>query len=90
MNCAQSVAAEDRRSAYEQLRNIRQHSSPSGDGFQRLANVFANGLEARLDGTGSQLYAALASKRISAAEKLKAYQLYFFSLPIQEDMFYVC
>ncbi|KAI8523772.1 hypothetical protein RHMOL_Rhmol13G0098300 [Rhododendron molle] len=75
INCAQSVAAEDRWSAYEQLKNIRQHSSPSGDGFQRLANVFANGLEARLAGTGSQLYAALASKRISAAEKLKAYQL---------------
>ncbi|XP_058199522.1 scarecrow-like protein 33 [Rhododendron vialii] len=84
MNCAQSVAAEDRRSAYEQLKNIRQHSSPSGDGFQRLANVFANALEARLAGTGSQLYAALASKRISATEKLKAYQLYFSASPFKK------
>jgi hypothetical protein len=87
MNCAQSVAAEDRRSAYEQLQNIRQHSSPSGNGFQRLANVFANGLEARLAGTGSQLYAALASKRISAAEKLKAYQLYFSACPFKKICF---
>ncbi|KAI8523770.1 hypothetical protein RHMOL_Rhmol13G0098100 [Rhododendron molle] len=84
INCAQSVAAEDRRTAYEQLKNIRQHSSPSGDGSQRLANVFANGLEARLAGTGSQLYAALASKRISATEKLKAYQLYFSACPFKK------
>ncbi|XP_058199527.1 scarecrow-like protein 33 isoform X1 [Rhododendron vialii] len=83
-NCAQSVAANDRRTANEQLKQIRQHSSPTGDGYQRLANVFANGLEARLAGTGSQIYAALASKRISAAEKLKAYQLYLSSCPFQK------
>ncbi|KAG5515267.1 hypothetical protein RHGRI_036341 [Rhododendron griersonianum] len=83
INCAQSVAAEDSRSAFEQLKNIRQHSSPSGDGFQRLAHVFANGLEARLAGTGSLLYAALVSKKISATEHLKAYQLYVSASPFK-------
>ncbi|CAK9139493.1 unnamed protein product [Ilex paraguariensis] len=90
INCAQSVAADDRRTAYEQLKQIRHHSSPSGDAYQRLAYIFANGLEARLAGTGTQRYAALASnKRISAAEKLKAYQLYFSACPFKKiSMFF--
>ncbi|KAL6979157.1 hypothetical protein U1Q18_020823 [Sarracenia purpurea var. burkii] len=84
INCAQSVAADDRRTANEQLKRIRQHSSISGDGPQRLAHIFADGIEARLAGTGSQIYAALASKRISAAEKLKAYKLYLTACPFKK------
>ncbi|CAL5426731.1 unnamed protein product [Camellia sinensis] len=60
--------------ANEQLKQIRQHAYPFGDGSQRVAHIFANGLEACLAGTGSQIYAALASKRIAATEQLKAYQ----------------
>ena len=71
--CAQAVAADDHRNAHELLRQIRQHSTPFGDGNQRLANVFADGLEARLAGTGSQIYKGLISKRTSAADILKAY-----------------
>ncbi|KAA8549285.1 hypothetical protein F0562_000969 [Nyssa sinensis] len=52
--------------------------------MQRLAHIFANGIEARLAGTGSQSYSALASKRISAAEKLKAYQLYLSACPFKK------
>ncbi|KAL3530766.1 hypothetical protein ACH5RR_010088 [Cinchona calisaya] len=84
ISCAQSVAADDRRTAYEQLKQIRQHSSSSGDAYQRLANLFANGLEARIAGTGTEIYAVLASKRISAAEKLKAYQVYFSACPFKK------
>nr|GMD73364.1 scarecrow-like protein 14 [Ipomoea batatas] len=84
ISCAQSVAADDRRTANEQLKQIRQHSSPNGDANQRLANVFANGLEARLAGTGTQLYAALAPKRITAFEKLKAYQVYMSACPFKK------
>ncbi|XP_059626592.1 scarecrow-like protein 33 [Cornus florida] len=84
INCAQSVAADDRRTANEQLKQIRQHSSPTSDGTHRLAHIFANGLEARLAGTGSQIYKVLASKRISAAEKLKAYQLYLSACPFKK------
>ncbi|KAH7864397.1 hypothetical protein Vadar_029180 [Vaccinium darrowii] len=84
ISCAQSVAADDYRTADEQLKRIRQHSSPFGDGSQRLANIFADGLEARLAGTGSQIYQALVPKRISAAEKLKAYQVYLKACPFKK------
>ncbi|KAK3018883.1 hypothetical protein RJ639_002835 [Escallonia herrerae] len=84
ISCAQSVAADDRRTANEQLKQIRQHSSDTGDASQRLAHIFADGLEARLAGTGTQIYAALASKKISAAEKLKAYQVYLSACPFEK------
>ncbi|XAR58979.1 hypothetical protein NMG60_11014583 [Bertholletia excelsa] len=84
LSCAQSLAADDRRSANEQLKHIRQHSSPTGTASQRLANVFANGLEARLAGTGSQIYASLACRRISAAQKLKAYQVFVSVCPFEK------
>lgn len=84
ISCAQSVASEDRRTAYEQLKLIRQYSSASGDASQRLAYIFANSLEARMAGTGTQLYAALSSRRISATEKLKAYQAYLLACPFKK------
>ncbi|KAK1426799.1 hypothetical protein QVD17_15479 [Tagetes erecta] len=77
VSCAQSVADGDYLRANEQLKQIRQHASPTGDAPQRLAHIFASGLEARLAGTGSQLYATKSAMTISAAEKLTAYQVYF-------------
>ncbi|PQQ11725.1 scarecrow-like protein 14 [Prunus yedoensis var. nudiflora] len=82
--CAQAVSADDRRTANELLKQIRQHSSPFGDGSQRLAHCFANGLEARLAGTGTQIYTALSSKRTSAADMLKAYQTYIAACPFMK------
>ncbi|CAI8592320.1 unnamed protein product [Vicia faba] len=46
--CAQAVASYDQRNTNELLKQIRQHSSPFGDGLQRLAYYFADGLEIRL------------------------------------------
>uniref|UniRef100_A0A0E0J5K1 Uncharacterized protein n=1 Tax=Oryza nivara TaxID=4536 RepID=A0A0E0J5K1_ORYNI len=54
IHCAQAVATSDRRSATELLKQIKQNSSARGDATQRLACCFAEGLEARLAGTGSQ------------------------------------
>ncbi|PKI31414.1 hypothetical protein CRG98_048201 [Punica granatum] len=82
--CAQAVSTDDRRTAREYLKQIRRHSSPFGDGSQRLAHCFANGLEARLDGNGTQIYNALSSKRTSAIDMLKAYQVYVSSCPFQK------
>ncbi|OWM68795.1 hypothetical protein CDL15_Pgr024982 [Punica granatum] len=82
--CAQAVSTDDRRTAREYLKQIRQHSSPFGDGSQRLAHCFANGLEARLEGNGTQIYNALSSKRTSAVDMLKAYQVYVSSCPFQK------
>ncbi|XP_064985751.1 scarecrow-like protein 9 [Musa acuminata AAA Group] len=81
--CAQAVAADDRRTANELLKQIRQHSFPHGDGSQRLAHCFADGLEARLAGTGSQIYHALVAKRTTATDVLKAYHLYLAACPFK-------
>ncbi|KAH7542437.1 hypothetical protein FEM48_Zijuj02G0073500 [Ziziphus jujuba var. spinosa] len=81
--CAQAVSSYDVRTATELLKQIRQHSSPYGDGSQRLAHYFSNGLEARLAGTGTEIYASLASKR-TAADMLKAYQVYVSACPFKK------
>ncbi|WVZ06456.1 hypothetical protein V8G54_019802 [Vigna mungo] len=82
--CAQAVAADDYSGAHEFLKRIRKHSSPFGDGNQRLAHIFADGLEARLAGTGSQIYKGLVSKRTSASDFLKAYHLYLAACPFRK------
>ncbi|RVX13574.1 Scarecrow-like protein 14 [Vitis vinifera] len=60
--CAQAVAAADRMSANRQLKQIRQHASPMGDGMQRLAHYFAKAVEVHLAGSGSQMYKAKTEK----------------------------
>ncbi|GAA0138772.1 hypothetical protein LIER_00456 [Lithospermum erythrorhizon] len=87
-NCAQAVATDDHRTVNEQLKKIREHASSTGDTCQRLANVFSNGIEARLAGTGRQIYATLASKKITAVEKLKAYQVYLSACPFKTIAIY--
>ncbi|CAH9094259.1 unnamed protein product [Cuscuta europaea] len=72
-SCAQSVHDGDYRGAQAQLKEIRQHSSPTGDANQRLAHVFANSLEARLAGTGKQLCQSISPKTIVAYEFPKSY-----------------
>ncbi|WVZ62401.1 hypothetical protein U9M48_012157 [Paspalum notatum var. saurae] len=76
IHCAQAVATDNRQSAAELLRQIKQHSSPQGNATQRLAHCFAEGLEARLAGSGSQVYRSLMADRVSTVEYLKAYWLY--------------
>ncbi|GFP91531.1 scarecrow-like protein 9 [Phtheirospermum japonicum] len=83
MNCAQFVAADDRGSAKELLRQIREHSSPIGNGIQRLAHYFADGLEARLAGTGSHIHKAIVYKRTTASDFLKAYYTSLAVCPFQ-------
>ncbi|CAH9072490.1 unnamed protein product [Cuscuta epithymum] len=73
IGCAQSIAATDYRSAEDQLKEIRQHSSSTGDSNQKVAHVFANSLEARLAGTGSQSYKALSGNDLIVPELLKSY-----------------
>ncbi|XP_026403419.1 scarecrow-like protein 14 [Papaver somniferum] len=85
IQCAQAVATDDRRIASELLKQLRQHSSPSGDGLQRLANCFTDGLEARLAGSGSQIYSTLPQKSPSSvADMLKAYQLFMTAIPFKK------
>uniref|UniRef100_A0A0D3HQ93 Uncharacterized protein n=1 Tax=Oryza barthii TaxID=65489 RepID=A0A0D3HQ93_9ORYZ len=76
IHCAQAVATGDWRSATELLKQIKQNSSARGDATQRMACCFAEGLEARLAGTGSQMYQSLVAKRTSTVDFLKAYKLF--------------
>ncbi|KAJ4847478.1 hypothetical protein Tsubulata_043625 [Turnera subulata] len=80
--CAQAVAANDQRTANDLLNQIRQNASPTGDGMQRLANVFADGLEARLAGSGTQIFKAMILPT-SAADVLKAYHLFLAACPFR-------
>jgi hypothetical protein len=85
--CAQAVSANDFRTANELLKQIRQHSSQFGDGTQRLAHFFANGLEARLAGSGDgtrSFFTHLASKRTTAADMLKAYKTNLQACPFKK------
>ncbi|RLM69231.1 GRAS transcription factor [Panicum miliaceum] len=77
ISCAQAVATNDRMRACELLKEIKQHASITGDATQRVAQCFTKGLEARLVGTGSQLWQVLMAERPSIVEFLKAYRLYF-------------
>ncbi|KAK3405128.1 hypothetical protein EUGRSUZ_K01383 [Eucalyptus grandis] len=83
IQCAQAVASNDHRSANALLNEIRKHASPFGNGTQRLAHYFANGLEARLAGTGSQICRGLVNRKTTAADMLNAYQLYLAACPFQ-------
>lgn len=88
IHCAQSVSIDDRRSATELLKQIRQHASANGDGDQRLAHCFANGLEARLAGNGSQIYKSFTISRLACTDVLKAYQLYLAACPFKKISHY--
>ncbi|KAG5238237.1 hypothetical protein OIU78_007937 [Salix suchowensis] len=85
--CAQAISTDDSRNANELLKQIRQHSSPLGDGTQRLAHFFANGLEARLFGSGNgapNYFSSLTSKRTTAADMLKAYKTQLQACPFKK------
>ncbi|GMH30587.1 hypothetical protein Nepgr_032430 [Nepenthes gracilis] len=82
--CAQAVAANDQRSANELLKKIRQHSSPLGDGNQRMAHYFANGLEARLAGVGTPIYTFIIYGPTPAADMLRAYHLFLTACPYEK------
>ncbi|CAJ2660893.1 unnamed protein product [Trifolium pratense] len=78
--CAQAVASYDQRNTNELLKQIRQHSSAYGDGLQRLAHYFADGLEIRLAAeTPSYMPFCVAT----AGDMLKAYKLFITSSPLQ-------
>ncbi|KAF5751437.1 scarecrow-like protein 34 [Tripterygium wilfordii] len=86
--CAQAVSVNDCRTANELLKQIRENSSPSGDGTQRLAHYFANGLEARMLGSDTgvhNFYASLVfNKKFTAADMLKAYKTYLSAVPFKK------
>lgn len=81
--CATAVSNFNSATAQELLMKIRRHSSPYGDANERLAHCFANALEARVASTGSMLYTAISSKRITASDLLKSYRTYVTACPFK-------
>ncbi|KAG6436534.1 hypothetical protein SASPL_101435 [Salvia splendens] len=82
--CAQAVAVDDHGTAYDYLKQIRQHATPAGDGMQRLAFYFADGLEARMAGYGDLTYARAPTFPTSAADILKAYHILIATCPFRK------
>ncbi|XP_047310528.1 scarecrow-like protein 11 [Impatiens glandulifera] len=80
--CSHNVASSDTRATTDLLKRIRKHSSPHGDGIERMAYFFANAIELRLAGTGT--YTSLATTRISAAQILKGYKAYVTACPFKK------
>ncbi|KAJ3676398.1 hypothetical protein LUZ60_003810 [Juncus effusus] len=81
VSCSSAIAINDHKIAYSLIKEIRKHSSPNGDGTQRMAFAFVNALEARLAGSGSESYRYLVSKRISTTDTLKSYHLFIKASP---------
>ncbi|XP_021769008.1 scarecrow-like protein 9 [Chenopodium quinoa] len=82
--CAQAVGSNDQRNANDLLRQIRQYSSPTGDGNQRMAHYFADGLEARLAGVGTPIYSCLLTGPASAVDILRAYHMFLAVCPFKK------
>ncbi|GAB2299794.1 hypothetical protein Dimus_033848 [Dionaea muscipula] len=82
--CAQAVSSNDQRSAKNLLKQIRQHSSPSGDGNQRMAHYFADGLEARVAGVEPPMCSFILNGPRSAADMLRAYHLFLTACPFKK------
>ncbi|GAA0140529.1 hypothetical protein LIER_01856 [Lithospermum erythrorhizon] len=73
-SCVRAIPSNDRTTAYKKLEQIKKHASRTGNACQRMANAFGIAIEARLAGNGPEIYAALASKKPSALQKLKAHE----------------
>jgi GRAS domain family len=81
IDCSCAVSSNDHNMAYELIKKIRRHSTPKGDGYQRLAHYFVDGLEARLVGTGSDIYHNLMLNKGSATELLNTFRIYHAVCP---------
>lgn len=88
IECSHAVYANDRQLAEGLLNQIRKQSSLDGDGTQRMASVFADALEARLNGTGSEAWRRIAAKRIPTSEYLKITRLYITVCPFPRISIY--
>ncbi|KAJ3692941.1 hypothetical protein LUZ60_012036 [Juncus effusus] len=81
LHCSQALAMNDPHTTNELIKQVRKHSSPDGDGVQRMAHIFVNALEARLAGTGNELYCRPISTRENIKEILKTHNLFVISSP---------
>ncbi|RCV15563.1 hypothetical protein SETIT_3G066300v2 [Setaria italica] len=86
--CAEAIASNNQPFDRELVTKIRDHSSPYGDDSHRLAIYFVDALEARIAGTGSQMYQKLMARRTSTTDMLKAYRLFTAACPFTKVAYY--
>ncbi|KAJ1695477.1 hypothetical protein LUZ63_012175 [Rhynchospora breviuscula] len=88
--CSHAVFNNDRPIAEDLINQVRKLSSLDGDGTQRMAYVFADALEARLTGTGSEAWRRMEAKkiRIPTSEYLEIGQLYITVSPVPRNSIY--
>jgi hypothetical protein len=75
IHCAQAVSVNNHTLASDMLNIIRKNCSITGDDTQRLASCLVDCLEARLAGTGNQLYQKLITKCGNAVGLIKVFKL---------------
>jgi GRAS domain family len=88
VECSHAVYTNDRILAEGLLNQIRKLASLDGDGTQRMAFVFADALEARMNGIGSEAWRRILSRRISTSEFLKVARLYITVCPFPRISMY--
>ncbi|XP_078161804.1 scarecrow-like protein 9 [Carex rostrata] len=71
ISCAKAISMNDYKIAGELIKQIRKKASPIGDGFQRLACILVDGLEARLAGTESVAYRQYFTGQVRTIDQLK-------------------
>ncbi|KAJ3703934.1 hypothetical protein LUZ61_007639 [Rhynchospora tenuis] len=86
--CSEAVSTNDYNRTCELISQIRKHSSPKGDCYQRLAYYLVDGLEARLAGTGSDIYREMLSRRGNTTDILKASRYYHAICPFLRTWYY--
>ncbi|KAJ3684210.1 hypothetical protein LUZ61_013374 [Rhynchospora tenuis] len=82
ISCAEAISMDNNRIAGELLNEIRMQASPTGDGIQRLACILADGLEARLAGSGSATYHRLVTRQLSTTDFLNAFHVCIRASPM--------
>ncbi|XP_078179557.1 scarecrow-like protein 33 [Carex rostrata] len=88
IQCSHAVYANDHQLAERLIIEIRNQSSLDGDGTQRMAFAFADALEARLAGTGSEVWRQIEKKRISTFEVLRIVHLHISACPFARISLY--
>ncbi|KAJ4779289.1 hypothetical protein LUZ62_063546 [Rhynchospora pubera] len=90
IRCSEAVSTNDNKRACELISEIRKHSSPRGDCYQRLAHYLVDALEAHLAGTGSDIYHQLLSWQGlgNMSDTLKATRIYHAICPFLRACFY--
>ncbi|KAJ1695475.1 hypothetical protein LUZ63_012173 [Rhynchospora breviuscula] len=88
IKCSLAVSANDCHLAEGLINQIRELSSLDGNATQRMASCFADALEARLNGTGSEAWRRIVAKRIPTSERLKVAQLYMTVCPFPRTSMY--